>query len=147
MLIDTLKAAALEAMKSKDVVCTTVLRVALGEMQTAEARANKPLTEEEAQAILRKLVKSNEETLAAADATDATIARATLQRENEILTAFLPAALTTEQIAEQLAPVAEAIRAAKNDGQATGIAMKHLKASGVSAPGTDVGAAVKRMRQ
>jgi uncharacterized protein YqeY len=142
MLIDTLKAAAAEAMKSKDAVRTTVLRVALGEMQTAEARANKPLTEEEAQAIVRKLVKSNEETLAVA----AEDVRATLQRENEILSAFLPAALTAEQIAEKLAPVAEAIRAAKNDGQATGIAMKHLKASGVSAPGNEVGAAVKRMR-
>jgi hypothetical protein len=30
-----------------------VLRVALGEIQTAEARANKPLTDEEAHAIVR----------------------------------------------------------------------------------------------
>jgi uncharacterized protein YqeY len=142
MLVDTLKAAAAEAMKSKDTVRTTVLRVALGEMQTAEARANRPLGDDEAQAILRKLVKSNEETMAVA----AQDVRATLERENAILTAFLPAALTAEQIASQLAPVAEAIRAAKNDGQATGIAMKHLKASGVSAPGNEVGAAVKRMR-
>jgi uncharacterized protein YqeY len=142
MLIDTLKAAAAEAMKAKDGVRTTVLRVALGEIQTAEARANKALTDEEAQAILRKLVKSNEETLAVA----AQDVRATLQRENEILTSFLPASLTPEQIAEKLAPILDAIRAAGNDGQATGIAMKHLKASGVSAPGNDVSVAVKRMR-
>ena len=142
MLIDALKAAAAEAMKNRDAVKTTVLRVALGEIQTAEARANRAITEEEAQAIVRKLVKSNEETMAAA----AQDVRATLERENLILSAFLPAALSPEEIAAKLAPVAEAIRGAKNDGQATGIAMKHLKASGVSTPGSDVGAAVKRMR-
>src|SRR5215471_697266 len=38
MLIDTLKAAAAEAMKSKDGVRTTVLRVALGEIHPAQAR-------------------------------------------------------------------------------------------------------------
>jgi uncharacterized protein YqeY len=142
MLIDTLRAAAAQAMKSKDSVTTTVLRVALGEVQTAEARANRPLQDDEVHAILRKLVKSNEETMAVA----AQDVRATLERENAILTTFLPAALSPEQIAEKLAPVADAIRAAKNDGQATGIAMKHLKANGVSAPGNEVGAAVKRMR-
>jgi hypothetical protein len=63
------------------------------------------------------------------------------------LIGFLPAALSPEQLAGHLAPVAEAIKAAKNDGQATGIAMKHLKASGVSATGNEVGAAVRRMRE
>jgi uncharacterized protein YqeY len=146
MLTQTLKAAATEAMKSKDTVTTTVVRVALGEIQTAEARANRALTDEEAQAILRKLVKSNEETLASLG-TEASEARSTLERENAILIGFLPAALSPEQLAGHLAPVAEAIKAAKNDGQATGIAMKHLKASGVSATGNEVGAAVRRMRE
>ena len=47
---------------------------------------------------------------------------------------------------ELLAPVREAIVSAKSDGQATGVAMKHLKPSGVAVDGGDVGAAVKAMR-
>lgn len=142
MLVDVLKARAAEAMKSKDQVATAVLRLALGEIQTAEARANKPVSEDEAVAIVRKLIKSNEETLAHAPAEQ----KATLERENAILLAVLPATLTPAQIVEQLAPVADAIRAAKNDGQATGVAMKHLKGAGASVQGSDVTIAVKQMR-
>jgi uncharacterized protein len=142
MLVAALKAKASEAMKSKDPVATAVLRLALGEIQTAEARANKPVSEDEAVAIVRKLIKSNEETLAHA----APEQKAILERENTILLAVLPATLTPAQIIEQLAPVADAIRAAKSDGQATGVAMKHLKSAGASVQGTDVTIAVKQLR-
>jgi uncharacterized protein YqeY len=142
MLIDTIKARAVEAMKSKDAVATTVLRVALGEIQTAEARTNKALTDDEAQAIVRKLVKSNEETIAASQGD----VKATLERENAILLGLLPKSLSVDEIAERLAPVAAQIREAKSDGQATGVAMKHLKASGAAVQGSDVTAAVKRLR-
>jgi uncharacterized protein YqeY len=121
---------------------TTILRVALGEIQTVEARANKALSDEEAQAIVRKLVKSNEETLAAAKGED----RETLERENTILLGLLPATLNPDEIVHKLVSIAEEVRAAKNDGQATGVAMKHLKAAGARVQGADVTAAVKRMR-
>jgi uncharacterized protein YqeY len=142
MLIDTIKARAAEAMKSKDAVATTVLRVALGEIQTVEARTNKALTDDEAQAIVRKLVKSNEETIAASQGD----VKVTLERENVILLGLLPKSLSVDEIAEKLAPVVVQIRDAKNDGQATGVAMKHLKASGAAVQGSDVTAAVKRLR-
>ena len=142
MVIETLKARAAEAMKSKDGVATSILRLALGEIQTAEARSNKPVTEDEAVAIVRKLIKSNEETLPHAAGEQ----KATLERENALLSSVLPATMTPDQIVAALAPVAEAVRAAKNDGQATGVAMKHLKSSGSSVQGNDVTAAVKRMR-
>lgn len=109
-----------------------------------EARKNAPLTEDEAAAVVRKLVKSNEETLGL---TSDEARASTLRREIEVLVALLPASLTPDQIAELLAPQREAIRAAKNDGQATGIAMKHLKASGANATGADVTVAVKRLRE
>ncbi len=138
----TLKARAAEAMKAKDAAATSILRLALGEIQTAEARANKPVSNDEAVAIVRKIVKSNVETLAHA----LPDARAALERENAILLSVLPATLTPAQIAELLAPVADAVRAAKSDGQATGVAMKHLKAGGARVEGTDVTAAVKLLR-
>ncbi len=143
MVVDTLKARAAEAMKSKDAVAVAVLRLALGEIQTAEARANKALADDEAVAIVRKLVKSNEETLALSQGEQ----KKTLERENAILTSVLPATLTPAQIQAQLASVADAIRSAKSDGQATGVAMKHLKAAGASVQGSDVTSAVKQMRE
>ena len=43
-LVDTLRKKALEAMKAKDGVATTILRLAQSEVQAAEARANRPLS-------------------------------------------------------------------------------------------------------
>ncbi len=143
MLVDTIKAQALQAMKAKDALATSILRLALGEVQTAEARTNRKATDDEVTAVVRKLIKSNDETLAVAVDEDQ---KRTLGRENAVLAALLPATLTPEQIAESLAPVAAAIREAKSEGQATGVAMKHLKTTGAVVSGTAVGAAVKQIR-
>lgn len=144
MLVDDIKKRAAEAVKAGDTVARDVLRLALGEIQTAEARKNTTLGEEEAAGALRKLIKSNEETLAALAAGDERTP--TLKREVEVLTALLPAQMTVDQIALALASQLDAIKAAKADGQATGIAMKHLKSIGASANGADVTAAVKKIR-
>jgi uncharacterized protein YqeY len=141
-VIDTLRKRALEAMK--DSLATTILRLAQSEVQAAELRASRPLTEEESFAVIRKLVKSNEETLAASK--DDAEKVATLTRENQLLGDLLPKGLSAEEIAAALAPVRDAIRAAASDGQGTGVAMKHLKASGVTAGGAEVGAAVRALR-
>ncbi len=144
MLIDEIKARMNRAMRERDEVVKNILGLAVGEIQTAEARANRPITEDEASAIVRKLLKSNEETLALSGADDAR--SPALRREIETLAAFLPQSMSVEQIAEALAPMAESIRAAKTDGQAMGVAMKHLKGAGAVAGAADVQAAVKRVR-
>lgn len=143
MLVDEIKVKVSAAMKAQDTVARDILRLALGEIQTAEARRNGPLTDEEATQAVRKLIKSNEETLGLT--TDAERA-AVLRRETEVLTALLPAQLSPEKIVELLGPVHEAIKASKSDGQATGVAMKHLKTAGASVNGADVGVAVKTIR-
>lgn len=143
MFVDTLKAAIGQAVKDKDSVARDVLRLAFGEIQTAEARAGRPPSDDEATAIVKKLVKSNEETLALT--TDAERADA-LRKEITVLSALLPKTMTVPQLVEALASQAEALRAAKNDGQATGIAMKHLKSTGAAFDGKDVGEAVKAIR-
>lgn len=143
MLLDEIKARMFKAMKAGDTLEKEILRVAVGEITTDAARPGRKGDDEEAQAILRKLIKSNDESLDSI--TDAT-QRAGLTRENAVLRELLPRALGEAEIAEALAAVAEPIRAAGNDGQATGIAMKHLKASGIVADGKLVGAAVKRLR-
>ena len=142
MILDDIKRRITQAMKEKDDVAKNILRLAFGEMQMAEARAQRAITEDEAVGIVRKLVKSNEETLANTTGDAADI----LKKENALLIALLPASLTVEQIVEALASQVDAIKAAKNDGQATGLAMKHLKGAGVTTDGTTVGAAVKQIR-
>jgi uncharacterized protein YqeY len=147
-LVDTLKARALEAMRAKDKDATTIIRLAIGELQTAEARAARALSDDEGYSILKKLIKSNEETLGLTPDSD-TEKRAVLAREIELLRGFLPATLGTEQIRALLesAPgIKDAIVAAKSEGQATGVAMKHLKSSGAQAEAPDVVKAVQAIR-
>lgn len=143
MLVDTIKTRIRQAMKDKNTVEREILGVALGEIQTAEARGSGPISTQDAEAILRKLVKSNRETL---DASTDEGQRAVLEREIEILQSLLPKSLSVDEIETALDPVADSIRGAANDGQATGVAMKHLKSSGARVEGKDVAEVVKRLR-
>lgn len=142
MLVDEIKRRMMAAMKAGNTVEKEILRVALGEIQTVDARGT-AVTDEGAAAIVRKLIKSNEETLAV---TTDEAQKSTLAQETEILRSLLPRELGVPEIVEALAPVRDAIKAAGNDGQATGIAMKHLKASGAVVNGKAVGEAVKQIR-
>lgn len=142
MLVDEIKKQVAVAMKSGDATARDVLRLALGEIQMAEARNNAPASEEEATAAVRKLIKSNEETLRLTTDDRATA----LRHEIEVLSALLPKGLSVEDIVKVLAPEHDALKAAKSDGQATGVAMKFLKAAGHAVSGNDVGAAVKQIR-
>jgi uncharacterized protein YqeY len=142
MLVDDIKLRIHAAMKAGNTVEKEVLRVALGEIQTAEARGT-ATTDESAAAVVRKLIKSNEETLAA---TGSEADKRTLAEENTVLASLLPKSLGVAEIVEALAALRDALRTAGNDGQATGIAMKHLKSTGAVVSGKDVTEAVKKIR-
>lgn len=142
MLIDEIRRRTTEAMRAGDATTKDILRLALGEIQTAEARGGAG-GDEAAVAIVRRLVKSNQETLSLA--TDPS-QRATLEKEIGVLESLLPKTLGVEAIVEALASSRDAIRAAGNDGQATGVAMKALKAAGANVSGKDVSEAVRRLR-
>jgi len=144
MLIDQIKARMFQAIKSGAHVEKEILRVAVGEISTDAARPGRQGNDEEALGILRKLLKSNEETLASTTDADK---RAVLLQENEILATYLPKSLSVEDILQALAPVVEQIKAAGNDGQATGVAMKQLKSTGAVVNGKDVGLAIKELRK
>jgi uncharacterized protein YqeY len=143
MLLDEIKRQMMAAMKAHDTTTKEILRVALGELSMAVERAGGTLTDEAVQVILRKLVKSNQDTLAlTVDATQADV----LRKEIVVLEALLPKSLGADDIVALLEPVRDAVRAAANDGQATGVAMKHLKTTGAVVQGKDVGDAVRRIR-
>ncbi|HEY8942764.1 MAG TPA: GatB/YqeY domain-containing protein [Polyangiaceae bacterium] len=143
MLIDEIKARMFRAMKAGNTIEKEILRVAMGEITTDAAREGRKGDDEEASAILRKLIKSNQESLAEVQDLQR---RSDLEQEIEVLTTLLPPSLGPEEIAEALQPVREEIRSAKSDGQATGIAMKHLKTAKAAVDGKAVAAAVQRIR-
>lgn len=143
MLLDEIKARMFKAMKAGSVVEKEILKVAMGEITTDAARPGKKGDDDETRAILKKLVKSNEETLAQ---TEDEAKKATLREEIAVLSDFLPKSLSEDDVVAALAPVADGIRAAGNDGQATGVAMKHLKSIGATVDGKVVSAAVKKIR-
>lgn len=143
MLLDEIKRQMMAAMKAHDTVTKEILRVALGELSMAVERAGGTLGDEAVQGILRKLVKSNQETLGL---TVDPAQQEVLRKEIVVLEALLPKTLGADDIVALLAPVRDAVRAAANDGQATGVAMKHLKAAGAVVQGKDVGEAVRAIR-
>jgi uncharacterized protein YqeY len=124
-----------------------LLSVVLGDIDTAEARSGKDLADPEVEKMLRDLVKHNGETiehLRHAKPDDARIA--VLEREVALLKTLLPQTLDAAAIVQALAPVRAEVLAAKNDGMATGVAMKHLKSQGLKVLGQDVTAAVLTIR-
>lgn len=143
MFVETLKAQLVQAMKAKDLVAKDILRTALGEIQTAESRDGQALSDEAGFKIVKKLVKSNDETL---KVTTDEGTRTKLTRETEILQALLPRSLGIDEIIAVLEPNRASIEAAPNDGPAMGIAMKALKQSGAAAESKDVNAAVRKIR-
>jgi uncharacterized protein YqeY len=142
-LLDQIKAQMFAAMKSGNATEREILKVAMGEITTDAARPGRKGDDDETRAILKKLVKSNEESI---EASQDEAQKAQLRAEIEVLNAYLPKALGVAEIVAALAPVADAVKAAGNDGQATGVAMKHLKTLGAEINGKDVSAAVRQLR-
>jgi uncharacterized protein len=143
MLIDDVKQQVIQAMRDKDAERRDLLKVVLGELQTVASRTGEAMDDEQAQRIIRKMVKSNQEM---AELSDRPGVPEKMKAEIEVLESLLPKTLSTDQIIAALASIADAVKSAGNDGQATGVAMKHLKSSGASVEGKDVGQAVKQMR-
>jgi uncharacterized protein YqeY len=142
-LVETIRARVKDAMKARRDVEKTVLRVALGEVQSEEVRRGSSLDDGEVAKILRKLVKSNRETIAV---TEDAARKAELEEEVVVLESLLPKRLTEDEVVDALGPVADDIRGAKADGPAMGIAMKHLKSTGAAVDGKVVNAAVRKLR-
>jgi uncharacterized protein YqeY len=144
VLVDVIKTKIKEALIAKDDVAKNVLRFVLGQAQNEQARVKHGMTEnipdEMLHKIIKKTIEGNLEVLQVAKDQSALIA------ENAILNELLPKLWTLEQIEECLQSVGDQIKEAKNDGQATGVAMKSLKAVNAPVDGKDVSTVVKRVR-
>jgi uncharacterized protein YqeY len=136
------------AIKAGDETARDVLRVIMGEVSTRQARTGKEPRDEEVHAIIRSMVANNNETRKELEQRGQTGHEAyeRLARENAYLETLLPKTLDQAAIRKELEPLAADLKGAKNDGQATGMAMKHLKQKGLAVLGEDVAAAVKELR-
>ena len=147
-MYDTLKTRLTECRKTGKAVELSVLQVVLGDASMIEARAGHKATDDEVEKIIRKTMLGNQETISILEQKGLSggANHTKLSAENVFLQTLLPDTLSVEEIAGHLGEVADALRAAKNDGQATGVAMKHLKPKGLRVLGDDVSAAVKKIR-
>ena len=147
-MLETLKARLTECRRAGKAIEMTVLQVVLGDASMIEARSGHKATDDEMEKLIRKTMLGNQETLGILEQKGLTggANHAKLTAENVFLQTLLPDTLSAEEIGTHLAEVADALRAAKNDGQATGIAMKHLKPKGLRVLGDDVSIAVKKIR-
>ena len=143
MLVDEIRKRITAAMREKKAVEREILRLALAEIQAQGDRTGKAVSEDDAAKIIKKLIKSNEETIGHTPIKET---KDKLTEENAILASLLPQAWGVDQILAALAPVAAEIKAATADGPATGVAMKTLKAQSAPVEAKDVAEAVKRLR-
>jgi uncharacterized protein YqeY len=131
------------AMKAHNNVEKELLRTALGEITMTMNTEGVPGSDDLVIKVLKKLAKSDQETLKLA--TD-DAQKTQLETELKILSELLPQGLSVDAVVDLLAPVRDAIRAQKADGPAIGIAMKHLKASSVDVDGKVVAEAIAKVR-
>ncbi len=99
---------------------------------------------EDVDKIIRKMIASNNETIGLSTNREDMVAK--LKEENTYLESLLPQVLSVEEIKNSLSEVLVDLKTAKSDGQATGMAMKHLKSRNLKVLGEDVAVAVKQVR-
>jgi uncharacterized protein len=121
----------------------SLLKVLLGEVQQKSNIGQ--FTDEMGLAIVKKMMKANEETVPHLGETDSR--RAKLLEENLVLTGLLPQYWNIGQIRERLQADGVNVQVAKNDGQAIGMAMGHLKKINAPVEGQSVKEAVAEMRK
>jgi uncharacterized protein YqeY len=160
-LIETIKEKLLEARKTKNERAKSVLSVVLGDIQSQQGRSGQKgeITDQQAEKIVQKLIKSNQETMEAMTKDvgsqnysgfvippHKTSSYIILTEENEILQALLPKACTKEEIKSYLISIYDKIIESKSDGQAIGVAMKFLATLEGSKDGKIVTEIVKEIR-
>lgn len=146
-MLTKLKADLLDLRKAKSILAPT-LAVVIGDIETAQARGN-PLTDEQITQVIRKLIKSNQETRALMVQTmekDSSYGSgfgpsiALIDEQCAFLQKYLPAVLSAEQVKNELTAggVYDKLSELSNVGQKLGVAMKYLKEKKLSVDPTIV---------
>lgn len=140
MLIEDLKNEIKKAMKSKDLIRRDILRILVSDSETQAIRQKKQVTDELVHSTVKKIIRGIDDTI------DALTKK--LLAEKSILEEYIPKVLNKDKIKSFLIckSLVEPIIAAKNDGMATGIAMKSFKKENLPVSGKDVQNVIKEIR-
>lgn len=117
-----------------------LLKLVLGEIQRKSV--TEKVTDEACHRIVKSMIEANREVMG--HVTEDSPHYRSCVVENEVLSGLLPEYWSKDQIREALASVD--LTAAKSDGQAIGMAMKHLKSVEAPVEGADVKEVVITMR-
>ena len=128
--IELVRAAMVEAMKAKDKDRKDSLSMLLSALKNAEIDKRSPLTEDEANAVIKKELKQTKETMDTAPA-DRTDIIEEARKRMEVYQEFAPADLTVDQITEIINGVLKELEmeapTAKDKGQIMKILMPLVK--------------------
>lgn len=130
-IVERMRAQLKESMKARDAVRTNFLRYWIAQLTLGTGAE---MSESDAIKKMRGVLKE-----ARSGVTTFT------PQELDLIREWVPPTLTSEQIAEALAPVAEQIKNAPKEGMAMGLAMKAL--AGQQVDSDDVKAVVAALRQ
>ena len=103
MLIDELKKAQMEALKTKDTLKRSVLQIVTGKAKLVEIEKrtkNEALTDDDVLLVINKVIKELDEEILAFKNANRTEKVEELTLQKQILEAYLPAKLTEEEIKE-----------------------------------------------
>ncbi|MBP3503667.1 MAG: GatB/YqeY domain-containing protein [Bacilli bacterium] len=103
MLIDELKKAQMEALKTKDTLKRSVLQIVTGKVKLAEIEKrtkNESLTDDDVLLVINKVIKELDEEILAFKNANRLEKVEELIKQKQILEAYLPAKLTEEEIKE-----------------------------------------------
>ena len=103
MLIDELKKAQMEALKTKDTLKRSVLQIVTGKVKLAEIEKrtkNETITDDDVLLVINKVIKELDEEILAFKNANRTEKVEELTLQKQILEAYLPAKLTEEEIKE-----------------------------------------------
>ena len=143
---DKLKEEIKSAMKNRDDVRKDILRVALGEIETAESRKGDELSDAKCLAMINKIVNDIRESY---ELTKSETIRDRLYAEIAILSSFLPDYMSIAEIVDCIKgdeSLCEAVKAADQDGKAIGLARKGLSDKIDAMKGSDIKDAVAHVR-
>lgn len=122
---DVIRAAMMEAMKQKDKPRKDSLAMLLGALKNAEIDKREPLTEDEANAIIKKEIRQTQETYDTAPESRTDIREEALARM-EVLKEFAPVDMNADQIKEVITGVLDSLGIEAPTGADKGKIMKVL---------------------
>jgi hypothetical protein len=133
------------AMKSRDALKVSVLRMTKSALKNKEIETRKPLSPEEENQVLLTLVKQRTESIETFEKGGRPDLAEKERQERDLIRSYLPEAISSDEVERVVADVVREVGAtsAKDVGAVMKEALSRLKATGKTVDGKAVNAAVR----